>query len=97
MSALKITGIDLAKINFYLFIINEHGNPAEKINLMRTRLLNWLAQKAQKAQKAQMIVAMEACGASHHWAREIQSLGHRPSGCFASGSACQSLPATSEK
>ncbi|WP_221409299.1 IS110 family transposase [Klebsiella pneumoniae] len=23
-----------------------------------------------------MIVAMEACGASHHWAREIQKTGH---------------------
>lgn len=44
MSALKITGIDLAKTNFYLFIINEHGKPAEKVKLTRTRLLNWLAQ-----------------------------------------------------
>lgn len=70
MSALKITGIDLAKTNFYLFIINEHGKPVEKVKLTRTRLLNWLAQKPH------MIVAMEACGASHHWAREIQALGH---------------------
>ena len=45
MSALTITGIDLAKANFYLFIINEHGKPAEKIKLTRSRLLNWLAQK----------------------------------------------------
>lgn len=29
------------------------------------------------AQKPQMTVAMEACGASHHWAREIKKLGHQ--------------------
>ncbi|WP_260603901.1 IS110 family transposase [Pantoea ananatis] len=71
MSALKIIGIDLAKTNFYLFIINEFGKPAERVKLTRARLLNWLAQKPQ------MIVAMEACGASHHWAREIHALGHQ--------------------
>ncbi|WP_212541869.1 transposase [Pantoea sp. AMG 501] len=71
MSALKIAGVDLAKTNFYLFIINQHGKPAEKVKLTRIRLLNWLAQKPQ------MIIAMEACAASHHWACEIQALVHQ--------------------
>ncbi|CAD5740494.1 Uncharacterised protein [Escherichia coli] len=31
MSEQKITGIDLAKTNFYLFSINTHGKPAGKI------------------------------------------------------------------
>lgn len=86
MSTRKIIWIDLAKTNFYLFTINELGKTAEKIKLTRTRLLNWLAQKPQ------MIVAMEACGASHNWARKIQAFVHQ-----ASGSACQGLPSTSEK
>ncbi|GDO99542.1 hypothetical protein [Escherichia coli] len=40
MSEQKITGIDLAKTNFYLFSINAHGKPAEKIKLSRNQLLN---------------------------------------------------------
>ncbi|HHA2250027.1 TPA: hypothetical protein ACOEHG_004975 [Enterobacter ludwigii] len=70
MSEMKITGIDLAKTNFSLFSINAYGKPAGKIKLSRSNLLNWLAQQPA------MTVAMEACGASHHWAREIQKLGH---------------------
>ncbi|EOJ8975573.1 transposase [Escherichia coli] len=58
MSEQKITGIDLAKTNFYLFSINAHGKTAAgKIKLSRNQLLNWLAQQPK------MIVAMEACGA----------------------------------
>ncbi|EFL0225524.1 TPA: hypothetical protein J1W10_004819 [Escherichia coli] len=34
MSEQKITGIDLAKTNFYLFSINTHGKPAGKIKLV---------------------------------------------------------------
>ena len=71
MSALTITGIDLAKTKFYLFSINEYGKLTEKLKLTRIQLLHWMAQKPQ------MTVAMEACGASHHWAREIKKLGHQ--------------------
>jgi hypothetical protein len=70
MSEQKITGIDLAKTNFYLFSINAHGKPARKIKLSRNQLLYWLAQQPK------MTVAMEACGASHHWAWETRKLGH---------------------
>jgi len=71
MSALTITGIDLAKTKFYLFSTHEHGKQTEKLKLTRFQLLHWMAQKPQ------MTVAMEACGASHHWAREIKKLGHQ--------------------
>lgn len=70
MSQVKITGIDLAKTNFYLFSINAYEKPVGKMKLSRSNLLNWLVQQPP------MTVAMEACGASHHWAREIQKLGH---------------------
>lgn len=40
MSEQKITGIELAKTNFYLFSINAHGNPAGKTKLSRNQLLN---------------------------------------------------------
>ena len=70
MSEQKITGINLAKTNFYLFSINTHGKPAWKIKLSRNQLLNWLAQQPK------MTVGMEACGAFHYWAREIRKLDH---------------------
>ncbi|EQA2475733.1 IS110 family transposase, partial [Shigella sonnei] len=70
MSEQKITGIDLAKTNFYLFSINAHGKPAGKTKLSRNQLLNWLVQQPK------MTVAMEAGGASHYWAREIRKLDH---------------------
>ncbi|QGX89706.1 transposase (plasmid) [Escherichia coli] len=45
MSEQKITGIDLAKTNFYLFSINAHGKPAGKTKLSRNQLLGgWLQQ-----------------------------------------------------
>lgn len=70
MSQVKITGIDLAKTNIYLFSLNAYGIPVGKMKLARSNLLNWLVQQPP------MTVAMEACGSSHHWAWEIQKLGH---------------------
>ncbi|MHA1066686.1 hypothetical protein ACR9GP_26900 [Enterobacter ludwigii] len=71
MSEMKITGIDLAKKHFYLFSINAYGKPAGKIKFSRSNLLNWLVQQPP------MTLAMEACGASHHWAREILKHGNK--------------------
>lgn len=44
MPEMKITGIDLAKTNFYFFSIDAYGKPAGKIKLSRNNLLNWLVQ-----------------------------------------------------
>jgi hypothetical protein len=68
MSEMKITGIDLAKTNFYLFSINAYGKPVGKIKLSRS---NWLVQQPA------MTVAMEACGAAHHAAGAARP-GHPP-------------------
>lgn len=70
MSGLNIIGIDLAKTNFYLFSLSAEGKPAGRIKLSRDKLIGWIATQPR------MVVAMEACGASHHWAREIQKAGH---------------------
>lgn len=70
MSELNIIGIDLAKTNFYLFSLSPEGKPAGRIKLSRDKLTGWIVTRPR------MVVAMEACGASHHWAREIQKAGH---------------------
>ncbi|EOC5660741.1 transposase [Salmonella enterica] len=44
MAEQKITGIDMAKTNFYLFSLNAHGKPVGNIKLSRNQLLNWLVQ-----------------------------------------------------
>ncbi|MED8995632.1 hypothetical protein RCM47_14500 [Escherichia coli] len=54
----------------YLFSINAHGKPAGNIKLSRSQRLDWLVQKPK------ITVAMEACGASHYWAREIRKFAH---------------------
>ena len=56
MSEQKITGIDLAKMNFYLFSINAHGKPAGKIKFSRDQLPYCLVQQPK------MTVSMELAG-----------------------------------
>ncbi|ELO0858780.1 transposase [Citrobacter amalonaticus] len=70
MSGLNIIGIDLAKTDFYLFSLSPEGKSAGRIKLSRDKLIGWFTTQPR------MVVAMEACGASHHWAREIQKTGH---------------------
>jgi transposase len=69
MEATRI-GIDLAKNLFHLVATDHHGKMLWRKALTRRRLLESLAQ-LKPAQ-----VGLEACATAHHWAREIQKLGH---------------------
>ena len=69
MEATRI-GIDLAKNFFHLVAADHHGKMLWRKALTRRRLLESLAQ-LKPAQ-----VGLEACATAHHWAREIQKLGH---------------------
>lgn len=71
MNKHKTIGIDLAKSSFYLVTLNSQGKREGKTKLTRPKLLNFMVQQPA------CTVAMEACASSHHWAREIQKLGHR--------------------
>merc|ERR1711941_67998 len=42
------------------------------MGLRRQQVLNWLAKQAPS------IVAMEACGSAHYWAKQARALGHQP-------------------
>ncbi|HGZ7315246.1 TPA: hypothetical protein ACOL2D_004684 [Vibrio parahaemolyticus] len=66
-------GIDIAKSVFHLCAINHLGRQVKKNKLRRNQLLQFLAQVPVCK------IAMEVCGSSHHWAREIQQLGHEVS------------------
>src|SRR5690606_16054764 len=70
MSKIMMLAIDLAKAVFQLHAVDERGVVVLRRQVRRNQLLSTLAQMPP------CIVAMEACASAHHWARQIQSLGH---------------------
>ena len=67
---ITMSGIDIAKSVFHLHVINHLGRQVKRKKLLRGQLLQFLAQVPV------FQIAIEACGSSHQWAREIQRLGH---------------------
>ncbi len=63
-------GIDVAKNVFQLHGADEHGNCQLRKRLTRKKLLPTIANVPP------CLIAMEACGGTHHWAREFRKLGH---------------------
>ena len=68
----KITtiGLDLAKQVFQAHGADATGVALFKKRLTRSKVLSFFASQPP------CLVAMEACGSSHYWAREIARLGH---------------------
>jgi transposase len=64
------TGIDLGKHTFHVFGVDESGSTVVKKKLRRKPWLEYFANRPP------CLVGMEACGGSHHWARELVKLGH---------------------
>ena len=71
MNEVTLIGIDLAKHLFQRHGSHADGSVAFRKTLTRAKLLGFLKKQPS------CLVAMEACGGAHHWAREIRSLGHR--------------------
>ncbi len=63
-------GLDLAKHTFQVHAIDASGAVIVRKALRRSQLLPFFAKLAP------CLVGMEACGTSHHWARELIRLGH---------------------
>ena len=64
-------GMDTSKRFFQLHGVDGHDRPVLRRQLTRAQVLRFF-----KKLPATM-VAMEACGAAHHWARELTKLGTR--------------------
>jgi transposase len=71
MSKITLIGIDTAKQVFHLVGVDAKGHYVWRRKLRRTQLLSRLA-KIEPCE-----VVLEACAASHHWARRIGESGHR--------------------
>lgn len=70
MGEISIVGLDLAKLVFQVHGADKAGRCVLRKQLKRRELLAFFAELRP------CIVAMEACGSAHFWAREIEKLGH---------------------
>ena len=69
---MKVTliGIDLAKTIFQVCGVNQAGKPVFNRTIRRASLLSFVSRYPDA------VVAMEACGGSNYWGRELQKRGY---------------------
>jgi transposase len=63
-------GLDIAKSVFQVHGIDEQGRAVLRKRLARAKVREFFAQLPP------CMIGLEACGGAHHWARELQALGH---------------------
>ena len=63
-------GVDLAKNVFHVHGVTQDGAVAISRSLRRSQMLSFFDRLEP------CLIGMEACGASHYWARELTKLGH---------------------
>ena len=90
MGQASTIGLDIAKQVFQAHGADAGGRVVFRKRLARAKVLEFFAGQAP------CVVALEACGGAHHWAREIGKLGHtvdaappasRPGGLWCCGRA----------
>jgi transposase len=64
-------GMDTSKHVFQLHGVNAAEIPVPRKKVRRKEMVAFFADLAPT------VIAVEACGASHYWARLLQLLGHR--------------------
>ena len=67
--SITVLGIDLAKTCFELYGIDAQGRKIISKTVPRSRLVEEVIKRAPE------LVAMEACGGSHHWGRRFRQAG----------------------
>ena len=70
MDQISRIGMDTSKHIFQLHGVSADEVPVLRKKLRRKDMVTFFAKLAPT------VIAIEACGASHHWARLLQSLGH---------------------
>jgi transposase len=64
-------GVDLAKDVIQVHGVDQQGKTVLKRQFARRRFLEFFANLPP------CLVGMEACSSSHHWARQLEKLGHQ--------------------
>ena len=70
METISTIGLDIAKSVFQVHGIDEVGEVVVQRRLRRRQVLPFFKRQAP------CLVGLEACATAHHWAREIEKLGH---------------------
>ena len=70
MEKITTIGLDIAKSVFQVHGIDASGEIVVRRQLRRRQLLAFFERLEP------CLVGMEACATAHHWAREIEALGH---------------------
>ena len=70
MQAVTTIGLDIAKNVFQVHGIDATGKVVVRQQLRRSRVLLFFKKCAAS------LIGIEACATSHHWARELEALGH---------------------
>jgi transposase len=70
MEKITTVGIDLAKQVMAVCAMAAQGRMVMRKVLRRDQLLRWTAALPSS------VIAMEACGGAHYWARELRGQGH---------------------
>lgn len=70
VSGLQVVGLDIAKAVFQEHTVDMCTGEIINAQLKRAKVLQHFANRPA------CLIAMEACGGAHHWAREFTALGH---------------------
>lgn len=70
MKEVSTIGLDIAKYAFHVHGADASGHAVFSKKISRGKLLEFFAGQPR------CLVALEACGGAHHWARELMRLGH---------------------
>jgi transposase len=70
MDQISTIGLDIAKNVFQVHGIDEIGEVVVRRQLRRRQVLAFFGRLSP------CLIGMEACATSHHWARELEKLGH---------------------
>ena len=70
MTEVTTIGLDIAKQIFHAHGADAAGRAVFSRRITRGKLLDFFAKQPH------CLVALEACGGAHHWARELKAMGH---------------------
>ncbi len=68
---LPVIGLDIAKNVFQLHIVDAETGEIQRRQLKRGKVAEFFANRQPS------LVALEACGGAHHWARTLLAMGHQ--------------------
>jgi transposase len=69
MNGQQVVGLDIAKHVFQLHTVNMGTGEIVNVQIKRAKVLEHFANRPS------CLIAIEACGGTHHWARELTAPG----------------------